>query len=272
MVQRSDCLVWFGWLAAFAMYIVQACFLMKFLEEHTITKSNLYWIGVGIYLLFALIVFVLSCITKGYAENNDEMWCVWVFWWIYIVLYTISVGLIFGLVAHKLDKSETYGPNFLKAMLCIAPTLLVLVLQLVTSPSYRKGVLALSIFAAFNLFDGIEMLEIVLMQNEIEHFELNGSLEKVMISFACASFIITSIGLACFKFKDGHTVEERGNGPAKCFGFIEVLFTNTVFLVLRIYVWADCGYEASIFIAKNVMSLLVGVVNFCIARGCCTCE
>ena len=270
MARRSDCLVPLGWFVAFAMYMVQACILMKFLVEHT--TSNLYWIGIGFYLLFALVVLVVLCKTKGYAENDEEVWCVWGFWLFYILLYMISVAIIFGVVARKLDRSETYGPNFLKAMLCIAPALLVLVLQLVISPTYRKGVLALSVFAALDLFDGIEMLEIVLMQNEIEDFELKSSVEKVIIGFACASFIVTSIGLARFEFKNGGTVEERENGPAICLGFIEILFTNAVFLALRIYVWADCGYEASIFIAKNIVSLVVGLVDFCIACECCTCE
>ncbi|XP_028399886.1 uncharacterized protein LOC114523222 [Dendronephthya gigantea] len=273
MAERSDCLVLFGWFAAFAMYIVQACFFMKFLEEHTTTNGNLYWIGIVIYLLFALAVFMVLR-KKGYAEpdeEKDEIWCVWGFWFIYIVLYTISVGLIFFQVARKLDKSETYGPNFLKAMLSIAPALLVLVLQLAISPSYRKGVLKLSIFAALDLFDGIEMLEIVLMQNEIKDFELDSSVEKVMISFACASFIVTSLDVMVrYKFKDD-TVEERTNTMAVCFGYIEILLTNAVFLGLRIYVWADCGYEASIFIAKNTMSLVVGIVDLGIACKCCTC-
>ncbi|CAB4000258.1 Hypothetical predicted protein [Paramuricea clavata] len=172
---RSDCLVPCGWILAFAMYIIQACFLMKFLEKHTTTHSNLYWVGVGLYLALFVAVLIVVCKSKDYAETNDEAWWVWGFWFIYIVLYIISVGIIFGEVAHKLKKSETYGPNFLKSILSIAPALLVLVLYLVISPSYRGGVLSLSVIAALNLFDGIEMLEIVLMQNEREDFNLGDS-------------------------------------------------------------------------------------------------
>ncbi|XP_028399888.1 uncharacterized protein LOC114523224 [Dendronephthya gigantea] len=270
MAERSKCLVPLGWFVAFAIYIVQACILMKFLEVHTTTNSNLYWIGVGIYLLFALIVFMVLRKTKGYAEDDEGVRYVWGFWLVYILLYMISVAIIFGKVADKLDRFETYGPNFLKAILCIAPALLVLVLQLVICPSYRKGVLTLSIFAALDLFDGIEMLEIVLMQNEIEDFELDSSVKKVIIGFACASFIVTSLRLACYEFKDG-TVEEKENGWVLFFGFIEILFINAVFLGLRIYVWVDCDYETAIFIAKNIVSLVVGIVNFCIACECCTC-
>ncbi|CAB4028045.1 Hypothetical predicted protein [Paramuricea clavata] len=273
MVQRSECLVPCGWLVAFTMYIVQACIFMKFMEQHTSTASKVYWIGAGVYLAFAVAVLIVVCLSKGYAETDNQVWLVWGFWFIYILLYMISVAMIFGKVAHKLKESETYGPNFLKATLSIAPALLVLVLQLVISPSYRRGVLMLSGFAALDLFDGIEMLEIVLMQNEREHFDLDENVEKVIIACACFSFLVTSLGLARNRFdKDTDTVKERDDPKAVCLGLFEILLTNVPFLVLRIYVWADCGYEASIFIAKNIVSLVVGLVEFCIACKCCTCH
>jgi hypothetical protein len=245
---------------------------MKFLEKHTTTHSNLYWIGVGLYLALFVAVLIVVCKSKGYAETNDEAWWVWGFWFMYILLYMISVGIIFGEVAHKLKKSETYGPNFLKGILSIAPALLVLVLHLVISPSYRRGVLSLSVIAALNIFDGIEMLEIVLMQNEREDFNLDDSVEKSIIAFACLSFVATSLGLARNKFVGNDTIEVRSDDGAVCLGLFEVIFTNVPFLALRIYVWDHCGYEASIFIAKNIVSLVVGFVELGIACKCCTCE
>lgn len=93
-----------------------------------------------------------------------------------------------------------------------------------------------------------------------------------IIVFACLSFVFTSLGLARKKFTDDDTVEERSNDCAVCLGLLLILVTNVPFLGLRIYVWADCGYEASIFIAKNIVSLVVGLVEFCIACECYTCK
>ena len=272
-VYRSKLLVPLGWLAAFALYIIQSCILLKFLVEHTDSNhSNLYWIGLGIYLVFAVVVIFAVWKADGYAETNKKVMWVWGFWLIYILLYTISVGIIFGEISHKLDKSKTYGPNFLKAILCITPALLVLVLQLVISPSYRKEVLGLSVLAALDLFDGIEMLEIVLMQNDFVDFDLHDGVVKCIIAFACVSFVLTSLGLFRNKFDDVDTVEKRSHRIAICFGLAAILFTNVPFLALRIYIWLDSGYEAAIFIAKNVVSLVVGLVEFGIAWRCCTCE
>ncbi len=273
MVQRSNCLVPLGWFVALAMYVVQACILMKFLEVHTTTNSHLYWIGVGVFLLFALVVLVVvKCKIKGYAQDDEKVQWVWRLWFVYIVLYIISIAIIFGKVAHKLDKSETYGPNFLKIILCIAPALLVLVLQLVICPSYRKGVLALSVFAALNLFDGIEMLEIVLVQNKWEHFDLDDSVEKAIIVFACLSFLVTSLGITRNKLDSRSYIEERDVPMAVYPRLLVILLTDIPFLVLRVYVWVDCGYETSVFITKNVVSLVVVLIQFCIACRFCTCE
>ena len=108
MPTRSDCLVPLGWFVAMGMYLVQACFLMKFLEEHTTTHSNLYWIGVGLYLALACAVLIVLCKSDhGYAVTDDQVWWVWRFWFLYILLYVISVGIIFAEVFDKLKNSET---------------------------------------------------------------------------------------------------------------------------------------------------------------------
>ena len=160
-VQRSKCLVLCGWLLAITLYTVQAFVFIKFLYEHSTTGGKFYWIGAAIYLGFAIVVlFVALCMSKAYAETGKHIWLVWAFWFIYILLYAISVAIVFVEVSHELKKSETFGPNILKSTLCIAPAMLVLVLQLVITPAFRKDVLALSLVAALNLFDGIEMLEI----------------------------------------------------------------------------------------------------------------
>ena len=282
-VHRSKCLVPCGWILAFAMYIVQAAIFLKFMEEHTSTANELYWIGIAIFLAFAGVVSFFAWKYDGYADSDRGVWIVWGLWFIYILLYTISVVIIFSMIAGKLEKTDTFGPNFLKSTLSIAPALLVLVLQLVISPIYRRAVLLLSVIAALNLFDGIEMLEIVLMQNEREDFNLDERIERCILAFACLSFLVTSLGLSRNKFKDGNgngngngngkgTVEERDNKLSVCLGFSEILLINVPFLALRIYVWADCGYEASIFIAKNVVSVVVGFIEFCIACKLCTCK
>ena len=113
--------------------------------------------------------------------------------------------MIFGKVAHKLTKDEDLGINALLGTLCITPGLLVL-LQLMICPSYRKPVL--SIFSALNIFDGIEMLEIFLMQ-KVGNFDLGKDIEICIVVFACLCFLFSPFGLIRNKFMINGAVQER---------------------------------------------------------------
>ena len=256
----------FGWLLAFVMYCVQAWVLMKFLVEHTGNKW--YWCGLAFYILLAIGVIVVACDLNGCARKAEDVSKVWVIWIVYILIFTGSVAFIFFKVAEKLEQSDWLSPNLLKSVLCITPALLVLVPQLTISRSHRKAVLSTSVFAALNIFDGIEMLEIILMQKERKDFDLNDSLEIAIIVCACLSFVITSVGLTRSKFVSRGRIVLNDDEDAVYCTLLEILFTNVSFLVLRIIVWACCGYEASIFIAKNLISLGIGVVEFGIVGNC----
>ena len=257
-----------GWLVALFMYSVQAWVLIEFLVKHT--GNNLYWFWSVFHLFFVFGVIVVACDLNGCARKDEKVSKVWCIWLIYIITFTTSVGLIFYKVVEKLDQSHWLSPNVLKSVLCITPALLVLVPQLTTSRSHRKSVLSLSVFAALNIFDGIEMLEIVLMQKERMDLKLPSTLETAIVVSACISFLATSFGLTRNN-KRGKIViiedEDTVSESVPC-TLLEILFTNVSFLILRIIVWAYCGYEASIFIAKNIISLGIGIVEFGVVGYC----
>ena len=152
--------------------------------------------------------------------------------------------MIFCKVAEKLTKDDDLGINALKATLCITPVLLILLLHLSICPSYRKPVLSLSIFSALNIFDGIEMLEIVLMKNE-GHLELHTLTEKFIIAFASIYFLLSPLGLIRNKFEGNGVVKEREK-TSTILGPLEIIGTNLPFLILRAVVWGLYEYEASV--------------------------
>ena len=171
------------------------------------------------------------------------------------VAYAVTVAMTFCKVVEKIEKDDPLNINALKASLSITPVLLILLLQLAICPSFRKPVLSLSIFGALNIFDGIEMLEIVLMKNE-GHLKLNTATEKSIVAFACTCFLLSPLGLIRNKFEADGEVKER-KGTSMILGPIEIVGTNLPFLILRAVVWGVYNYEASVFIAKNVISLVV---------------
>ena len=261
---RTKWVVIFGWCLTLALYLVQACILIVLVGQHHDRGALVACIVLYLLVFIPLAVFFRRNSESGYASKDKEIWCVWAIWGTYIIAYVVTVAMIFCKVADKLTKEDDLGINALKGTLCITPALLILLLQLAICPSYRRPVLSLSIFAALNIFDGIEMLEIVLMQNE-GHIDLNSGTERSIIAFACMCFFLSPLGLVRNKFGDNGEVKERKE-TSMILGPIEIIGTNLPFLILRSVVWGVHKYEASVFIAKNIVSLVVGLVEFCIFK------
>ncbi|XP_046860341.1 uncharacterized protein LOC124453597 [Xenia sp. Carnegie-2017] len=270
-VQRSRCMVILGWVLFCALFIVQLVIFSLLLYEYHNLASLITCIVLYICVSVAVIVLMLfvwckkSC-QELYAEADKEICGVWIVCGVYIVAYTVSVAMIFCKVAKNLTKDMTLGINTLKGTLSIAPMLLILMLQLTISPIYRKDVLSLSIFSALNIFDGIEMLEVILMHHE-RLFHLSIHLERTIVVFVCLSFLISFFTLFRNKFKpDGNVEKRKGTSIRFGHGIMEMFGINIPFLILRSIVWHYYKYEASVFIAKNIIFLVVGLVEFCILK------
>ena len=264
MAERSACLVITGWVTLFVLYFAQVGLLVSFLAIHEHPEYG--WYSVAFLPAAIFTLFFLRCNSEFYADEG-KIWYVWIIWGLYIVPYIITVATIFATIAKDLTKDDDLGINALMGTLCITPGLLVLLLHLTICPSYRKHVSSLSVFAALNIFDGIEMLEIFLMQKE-GNFDLTVHMERSIVVFACFCFLLTSLALLRNEFKSNGEVEQR-----KCLSIIlgpfEMFGTNLPFLVLRAIIWHK--YEAAIFIAKNVLALVVGAVEFLVLTGMFQC-
>ena len=207
MVPRSPWLVWPGWILLIALYVTQVCLFIFILVIHLDNKAYGAW-----FLWFVIPIAVIGLFIytnkKSYADSDETTLGVWIIWGSYIFVYIVTVGTVFGTVAHKLTKNHALGINALIGTLCVTPGLLILLLQLMICPSYRKPVLSLSIFAALNIFDGIEMLEIFLMQKEAK-FDLNKETEICIVVFACFCFFLSPFGLVRNQFMANGVVKER---------------------------------------------------------------
>ena len=300
-VERSPRLVLAGWITLSVLYVTQVVLLVLFLA----TNENGWYGWYSVMFLFApLLTIAFFCRNweMKYADDDEEIRLVWTIWCAYIVPFVVAVATIFATVAKNLTTEDGLGVNSLKMTLCFTPGMLILFLQLAISPTYRKPVLALSLFAALNMFDGIEMLETFLMQNEKplelesategviefwkqqggyfnfshanatkiledflmkkdEYFDLNTGTEVCIVVFACVCFLLSSFGLARNKFESDDNVKER-TVTSIVFGFLEIFGTNLPFLAMRSYIWRKHKYEAAVFIAKNIVSLVAGAVEF----------
>lgn len=205
-------------------------------------------------------------------ENLQWLFLVWMLYvWIGLVPL---IGTIFGgndPIENKLDSEAFFGPNVLKITLCASPVILLLLLSTGTnSMSYRELIWMLSLRIALDLFDGVEMLEVILEENEVSH-KVPRSFELAIISFVCISFLLSPLQLMEIK------LPYRGNWKSrKCTSALrktfQILAVNGVFLGLRLALYRIYGKDASIFIAKNFIIILLSLFEICSTSNCCGCD
>ena len=261
----ASVLIWLGRLAFFALYCLQSYSLTSYPAEY---KSN-----DSFYALILLFIPALGLWIWILCDEKNLQW-LFVVWLAYVWCALIPlIGIVFGgddPIENKLNSEAFFGPNVLKMTLCVSPLLLLLLLSTGTdSMSYRELIWLLSLRIALDLFDTVEMLEVVLEEYIVPH-NIPRSFEYAIISFACISFILSPLHLMQVKTDDG---EWKYRKLTSCVQrTLQTLVVNCVFLGLRLALFLEYGKDASIFIAKNGIIILLSLFEVCSIFECCGCE
>ena len=259
------CLVWIGRLVFFGLVGLQSYSLASYPAEYK-HDDDFY----GLCLLFAPALVLRLYIM---CEEKKLQW-LFAVWFLYVVAFVIFIGIIFGgsePIEEKLDKEKFFGPNVLKMTLCLSPFILLLLLSTGTdSIVYRELIWMLSLRIALDLFDGVEMLDVIIEESQ-DNNGISDSFEKAILAFVCISFLLSPLQLIEVKLDRFDEWKYR-----KCTMIsrttIQVLAVNCVFLGLRLVLYLKFGKDASIFIAKNVIIIFLGLFEICSACKCCGCE
>ena len=260
------CLVWIGRLVFFGLVSIQTYSLASYPAEY---KHDCGFYGLTTLYLPALALWL-------YIMCNDKH-LQWLFavWTCYIVGFVIFIAIIFGghtPIEDKLDKEKFFGPNILKMTLCLTPLILLLLLSTGTdSMAYRELIWKLSLRMALDLFDGVEMLEVIIEENEVSH-KVPKSFEKAILAFVCISFLLSPLQLVEVKLRRYSSDWKIRKCTAALRTTIQVICVNCVFLGLRLDLFLNYGKDASIFIAKNGIIIFLGLFEICSVCSWCGCD
>ncbi|XP_020621379.1 uncharacterized protein LOC110059046 [Orbicella faveolata] len=249
-------------LVFFALIIIQCFFLAGYLATY---KKNSHW-----YVLatsFAPAVIVWLCL----IASNAKLRRLFYVWDLYIICALIpNIAIVFVYVGDSLDKNELLGPNALKMVLCITPLLLLLLLHTADdsdqTDEHRELVSKLSYQMAIDLFDAVDMIDIVLEENE-HNFGIPNGFGTLMIVLACFSLVLSTWQLAENKLAQGETKIRFRTAFFR--NIVEILLVNLPFLIIRAMVFFKYGKDESIFIAKNVITIILSVLeirHICVSR------
>ena len=244
----------FGRFAFFGLITTQCYYLSAYLVKYEGTSS---W-----YLMFfsfcpAVFVWVSLLIFDALYLG-----CLFRIWGLYIAALVVNIAVVFGKVGDRIDKTEFLGPNVLKMVLCITPLLLLLLLNTGdlddsdVNDKEREIVSELCFPMAVDLFDGIEMIDIVLEEREHD-FGIPKAFSTAMIVLACLSMLVSPWQMAENKLtKDGPKIRFR---TALYRSIVQIVFVNLPFLVIRAVVFFMFGKDESIFIAKNGIAIVLSI-------------
>ena len=111
----------------------------------------------------------------------------------------------------------------------------------------------LSFTVTLDLFDGIEMLEVILEEDENRDGIPKG-MEIAILVFVCGFFLLSPLELLQYKYKEGGDFKIRK--IPFCIKYTFQALVNLAFLIFRLISWFKYGPNAPIFIAKNGISLI----------------
>lgn len=234
----------------FVLLIIQSLFLASYPARY---ESKLGWYAVGI--LFVPAAGIWWRISTDAGQDHVAF-----FWMMYVWAGFVPVtAIVFGrIVEEKVTRKDLLDPGTLKMALSITPLLFLFMIHtgIASSEFHLKKVNEWSAKATINLFDGIDLLGILLDQNSIPRDTMNA-----LIAFACISFFWWPLVLvldrrAC----DSNYNYQNFNENKRClhltsYGMQVIL--DAIFLGLRSGLSVDYNVNMSLFINKNILMIIV---------------
>lgn len=237
----------FGRLTFLLLMIGQCLLLASFPAKY---RNNSTW--------YAFLVFIVPALGLSWwwiTSREEKIRRLFYVWLSYVWFGLVPmVVIVFALIAEKMDRNQAFDSNILKISLGITPVLLLLLLNSGADPRYRKVLTELSFAMTVDLFDGNELLRTVIDVNNANasgQFGVPRSFVKALLSFACITFLLSPvemIGKLFLLYRDEKDCFQCLNGG------LQVCLNLTV-LGLRLGIFLGYRWDASMFIAKNIIMI-----------------
>ena len=244
--EMASFLVLGGRVLFFALIITQSLMLAAYPATY---KEDSNWYAVASSQAPSVIIWLSLVLFSG--AKLQRLFYVWGF---YIFGLVISIAIVLGFVGDVLDKKRFLGPNVLKTVLCITPLLLLLLLNTAKDGSNYKEVLSkLCFYVTVDLFDSVEMLDIVLDEKE-HNYGIPKEFGEGMIALACLSLLLSPWQMA-----ENNLKEEKPRKRTALLRNIFEIVIDLVFLIVRLVIVFEYKKDESIFIAKNGIGIILSI-------------
>ena len=236
----------FSRFAFFALMTMQCFFLASF-PAHYEDEGG--WYAASLFFVPAAVMW------WWINSNTADRFQVVIFWMVYSWLGVVPlIGIVFGRLDDKIESDQGFwNASTLKLTLCITPLLLLLLCHTkIATKSHDGHFSEWSAKAFINLFDGIELIAVILDENECSH-GISRHFKNTLIAFTCISFLWSPVDISVALQPEAAAESDNGVFFVLSY-FIQETF-DTIFLCLRLGLCLGYGRNASIFINKNIISI-----------------
>ena len=269
---KAKPLVSLGRFVFFAL-IVSQCFL--FASYPAKYKDDSSWYGIATVPLYGSAVIVWVCLLSPKPSRFEaDLRSSFLVWGLYVVFGLIpSVTIVFGVTRAGLSSNsanaslcfcngtanhdtKTLGPVILKGTFCATPILLILLLNTANDArEFKDVVYKLCVQLAVDLLDAVEMIDVVLDEQE-HNYRISTGFGIAMITVACISFLLSLWPMI-------ETILEGRKETISTIirNFVEIIVVNLPFLIIRLVIVFEYGKDESIFVAKNIIAIILSILE-----------
>ncbi|XP_014246036.1 uncharacterized protein LOC106664636 [Cimex lectularius] len=194
---------------------------------------------------------------KSSAPKIGVMPLSYVSWLFYVVILVTKIVVIFesGL-AESLNPMEHFGPQLLKVT--IASSSFVFLLLAEGHNWVKRGlprnayVTTVCAKTGIEIFDSVSLLSIILEGPK----ELTEGFKDLVLGLAAINFFLPSVKLYQLSFPD-LSINTVAKTVTMIYMLAHIVLIDIPFLSVRLYLWLNFRQNASMFLMKNVLSIVL---------------
>lgn len=190
-------------------------------------------------------------------------------WLLYTVPSILQFVWVLSTFTEEIETTSLFGPKFLKIILCLPAGVFLL---LHTIEYVAKPDLNVEWWRVFDLFDTVELLQILIVDKQ-NSLHISQEVKVLILIFGSISLFFPSFSLwelrAC---TTNNQIKEKQNTLTNETALLikrvrvtskscQLLFVNIAFLAIRLVLFVESKLDASVFVAKNTVALIVGIIE-----------
>lgn len=197
-------------------------------------------------------------VAESKRSNYGVLPFCYITWICYASYLVLKIAYIFNSdVVNTVNLQDVFGPQLLKVSVAFSTVVFVLVVA-AHHDAEKDSQRALAIKAActstsFELLDSMSFLSLLIIRES--HLIVSYHLQNVIITFACLNYFLPTITLFQLCLTDFGQKEKPFNLDG-IYHFTHLVLVNIPYLAVRIYLWSGFGADISLFVMKNVISIV----------------